>query len=138
MGWQCGQWWVATALAALFAAPLFVTFNLRFSPTDLKRFATVSLLVAASQIIYLFIKPGASSAVFKSILWTPFIFAPFALSLIYSRTTQVDFRKAGELHHLIKPLFEEETGLMIPTLASPVLLNGERACAKQPPPRWKV
>jgi crotonobetainyl-CoA:carnitine CoA-transferase CaiB-like acyl-CoA transferase len=50
---------------------------------------------------------------------------------------EVLFRKAGELHHLIQPLWEEETGRMIPSLASPVLLNGQRACAKLPPPRWK-
>ena len=57
-----------------------------------------------------------------------------------SRVRTVDevlFRKAGDLHHLIQPLLEPETGRMVPTLASPVLLNGERACAKQPPPRWK-
>ncbi|HJU83341.1 MAG TPA: CoA transferase [Holophagaceae bacterium] len=50
---------------------------------------------------------------------------------------EVLFRQAGELHHLIKPLLEPETGRMIPTLASPILMNGERACAKLPPPRWK-
>ena len=57
-----------------------------------------------------------------------------------SRVRTVDevlFRKAGDLHHLIQPLMEGETGRMVPTLASPVLLNGERACAKTPPPRWK-
>ncbi len=91
-GWQCDQWWIAAALATLFEAPLILTFNIKFSNTDLKRFATVSLLVAASQIIYLFLKPGASLDLFRSILWTPVIFAPFALSLIYSCTTQVDFR----------------------------------------------
>jgi hypothetical protein len=32
---------------------------------------------------------------------------------------------------------EAETGRMVPTLSSPVMLNGERACAKTPPPRWK-
>lgn len=50
---------------------------------------------------------------------------------------EVLFRKAGDLHHLIQPLLDPETGRMVPTLASPVLLNGERACAKIPPPRWK-
>ncbi len=57
-----------------------------------------------------------------------------------SRVRTVDevlFRKAGDLHHLIQPLVDPETGRMVPTLASPVLLNGERACAKAPPPRWK-
>ena len=57
-----------------------------------------------------------------------------------SRVRTVDevlFRKAGDLHHLIKPLLDPETGRMVPTLASPVMLNGERACAKTPPPRWK-
>lgn len=57
-----------------------------------------------------------------------------------SRVRTVDevlFRKAGDLHHLIQPLLDPETGGMVPTLASPVLLNGERACAKTPPPRWK-
>jgi crotonobetainyl-CoA:carnitine CoA-transferase CaiB-like acyl-CoA transferase len=48
------------------------------------------------------------------------------------------FHQAGELHQLIQPLFEPETGHMIPTLASPILLNGERACAPLPPPRWKA
>jgi crotonobetainyl-CoA:carnitine CoA-transferase CaiB-like acyl-CoA transferase len=51
---------------------------------------------------------------------------------------EVLYRQAGELHHLIKPLMEADTGLMIPTLASPILLDGERACAKLPPPRWKA
>lgn len=57
-----------------------------------------------------------------------------------SRVRTVDevlFRKAGDLHHLIQPLLDPETGRMVPTLASPVMLNGERACAKAPPPRWK-
>lgn len=57
-----------------------------------------------------------------------------------SRVRTVDevlFRKAGDLHHLIQPLLDPETGRMVPTLASPVLFNGERACAKLPPPRWK-
>ncbi len=57
-----------------------------------------------------------------------------------SRVRSVDevlFRKAGELHHLIQPLWEEETGRMIPSLASPILLDGQRAYAKLPPPRWK-
>ncbi len=57
-----------------------------------------------------------------------------------SRVRSVDevlFRKAGELHHLIQPLLDEEEGRMIPTLASPILLNGERACAPLPPPRRK-
>ncbi|HTL97163.1 MAG TPA: CoA transferase [Holophagaceae bacterium] len=57
-----------------------------------------------------------------------------------SRVRGVDevlFRKAGDLHHLIQPLLEAETGRMVPSLASPVMLNGERACAKLPPPRWK-
>jgi crotonobetainyl-CoA:carnitine CoA-transferase CaiB-like acyl-CoA transferase len=50
---------------------------------------------------------------------------------------EVLFRKGGELHNLLQPLFEEETGAMVPTLATPLLLNGERACASLPPPRWK-
>lgn len=57
-----------------------------------------------------------------------------------SRVRSVDevlFRKAGDLHHLIQPLLDAETGRMVPSLASPVMLNGERACAKLPPPRWK-
>lgn len=57
-----------------------------------------------------------------------------------SRVQSVDdvlFRKAGELHRLIQPLWEAETGRMIPGLASPILLDGERACASLPPPRWK-
>jgi len=57
-----------------------------------------------------------------------------------SRVRSVDevlFRKGGELHNLLQPLYEEATGTMIPTLATPLLLNGERACAALPPPRWK-
>lgn len=58
-----------------------------------------------------------------------------------SRIRTVDdvlFRQAGILHHLIQTLFDEQTGDMVPVLSSPILLNDERACAKQPPPRWKV
>lgn len=57
-----------------------------------------------------------------------------------SRVRTVDdvlFRKAGELHHLIQPLLDEESGRMVPTLSSPVLLNGQRACASLAPPRLK-
>ena len=57
-----------------------------------------------------------------------------------SRVRSVDevlFRKAGELHHLIQPLLDEEEGRMVPTLASPILLDGQRACAPLPPPRRK-
>ena len=49
---------------------------------------------------------------------------------------EVLFRKGGDLHNLLQPLYDEATGTMIPMLASPILLNGERACASQPPPRW--
>ena len=58
-----------------------------------------------------------------------------------SRVRTVDdvlFRKAGELHHLIQPLLDEAEGRMVPTLASPILLDGQRACAPLPPPRRKV
>lgn len=57
-----------------------------------------------------------------------------------SRVRSVDevlFRQGGTLHNLLQPLFDPETGAMIPTLAAPLLLNGERACAPLPPPRWK-
>lgn len=50
---------------------------------------------------------------------------------------EVLFRQAGALHHLIQPILEKETGRMIPTLASPILINGSRACAPLPPPRWE-
>lgn len=50
---------------------------------------------------------------------------------------EVLFRKGGELHNLLQPLYEEETGAMVPTLATPLLLNGERACSPLPPPRWR-
>lgn len=56
-----------------------------------------------------------------------------------SRVRSVDevlFREGGTLHNLLQPLFEEETSTMVPTLAAPILLNGERACAPLPPPRW--
>ena len=49
---------------------------------------------------------------------------------------EVLFREGGTLHNLLQPLFEEATGSMVPTLASPILVNGERACAGLPPPRW--
>lgn len=58
-----------------------------------------------------------------------------------SRVRTVDdvlFRQAGILHHLIKTLFDEATGDMVPVLSSPILLNDERACAKLPPPRWRT
>lgn len=48
------------------------------------------------------------------------------------------FRQAGRLHHLIQPLFEEATGRMVPALASPILLNDQRACSPLPPPRWRT
>ena len=50
---------------------------------------------------------------------------------------EVLFRQGGILHNLLQPLFDVETNTMVPTLASPILLNGERACAPLPPPRWK-
>ncbi len=50
---------------------------------------------------------------------------------------EVLFRKGGELHNLLQPLFDSDTHTMVPTLASPILLNGERACAPLPPPRRK-
>lgn len=56
-----------------------------------------------------------------------------------SRVRSVDevlFHKGGTLHNLLRPLFEQKTGTMVPTLATPILLNGERACAPLPPPRW--
>ncbi len=56
-----------------------------------------------------------------------------------SRVRSVDevlFHEGGRLHNLLQPLFDETTGTMIPTLATPILMNGERACAPLPPPRW--
>jgi crotonobetainyl-CoA:carnitine CoA-transferase CaiB-like acyl-CoA transferase len=56
-----------------------------------------------------------------------------------SRVRSVDevlFREGGKLHNLLQPLFEVETSSMVPTLAAPILLNGERACAPLPPPHW--
>ena len=56
-----------------------------------------------------------------------------------SRVRSVDevlFRQGGTLHNLLQPLFEEETNTMLPTLATPILFNGERACSPLPPPRW--
>lgn len=50
---------------------------------------------------------------------------------------EVLFHRGGEVHNLLQPLYEEGTHTMVPTLASPVLLNGERACAALPPPRWQ-
>lgn len=46
------------------------------------------------------------------------------------------FQQAGQLHHLIQMVFDASADRMIPMLASPVLLNGERAFSKVPPPRW--
>ena len=61
-----------------------------------------------------------------------------AIPASFVRTVdEVLFRQAGTLHHLIQPLMEAETGRMIPTLASPILVNGQRACAPLPPPRWQ-
>jgi crotonobetainyl-CoA:carnitine CoA-transferase CaiB-like acyl-CoA transferase len=57
-----------------------------------------------------------------------------------SRVHSVDevlFRQGGNLHNLLQPLFDAEMNTMLPTLASPLLLNGERACSSLPPPRWK-
>ena len=50
---------------------------------------------------------------------------------------EVLYRQGGTLHNLLQPLFEMETNTMVPTLATPLLLNGERPCAPLPPPRWK-
>ena len=50
---------------------------------------------------------------------------------------EVLFRQGGDLHNLLQPLFDPAIQAMVPTLASPVLLNGERACAPLPPPRWR-
>ncbi len=55
-----------------------------------------------------------------------------------SRVRSVDevlFREGGRLHNLLQPLYDEAVGAMIPLLASPLLLDGERACAPLPPPR---
>jgi crotonobetainyl-CoA:carnitine CoA-transferase CaiB-like acyl-CoA transferase len=61
-----------------------------------------------------------------------------AIPASFVRTVDdVLFRQAGQLHQLIQPLVEPGTGRMIPTLATPVLLNGRRACAPLPPPRWR-
>jgi crotonobetainyl-CoA:carnitine CoA-transferase CaiB-like acyl-CoA transferase len=49
---------------------------------------------------------------------------------------EVLFRQGGTLHNLLQPLFEEETNTVVPTLATPILINGERACSPLPPPRW--
>jgi crotonobetainyl-CoA:carnitine CoA-transferase CaiB-like acyl-CoA transferase len=46
------------------------------------------------------------------------------------------FRQAGRIHHLITTLYDEGTGAMVPVLASPVLLNDERACSDLPPAQW--
>jgi crotonobetainyl-CoA:carnitine CoA-transferase CaiB-like acyl-CoA transferase len=57
-----------------------------------------------------------------------------------SRVRSVDevlFRQGGTLHNLLQPLFDLETNSMVPTLASPLLLDGERACAPMPPPRFR-
>ena len=57
-----------------------------------------------------------------------------------SRVRTVDdalYRQAGHLHRLIHTLFDEEARRMVPVLASPILLNEERACSNLTPPRWK-
>lgn len=57
-----------------------------------------------------------------------------------SRVRSVDdvlFRQAGVLHHLIATLPDDAVGRMVPLLASPLLLNGLRACSRLPPPRRK-
>ncbi len=64
---------------------------------------------------------------------------PNAIPASFVRTVDdVLFRQAGHLHRLIQPLYEAETGAMVPTLASPVIVNGLRMCAQGPPPRWKA
>ncbi len=57
-----------------------------------------------------------------------------------SRVRTIDdvlFKQAGKLHQLIQPLFDEDSSVMVPTLATPILLNGQRACAPLPPPKWR-
>ena len=48
------------------------------------------------------------------------------------------FRQAGILHHLIQTVYDQASGRMVPLLASPILLNDERAFSKLPPPRRKL
>ena len=50
---------------------------------------------------------------------------------------EVLFRQGGILHNLLQPVFDPDTNAMLPVLASPLLVNGERACSPLPPPRWK-
>lgn len=55
-----------------------------------------------------------------------------------SRIRRIDealFEESGRLHRLIQPLFDPVNGKVQPSLASPILLNGERACSPLPPPR---
>jgi len=55
-----------------------------------------------------------------------------------SRIRTVDdalFQQAGHLHQLIQTVFDPGAHRMVPMLASPILINGERACSKTPPPR---
>jgi len=47
------------------------------------------------------------------------------------------FRQAGILHHLIQTVYDQGAARMVPLLASPILLNDERAFSKLPPPRLK-
>jgi len=47
------------------------------------------------------------------------------------------FRQAGILHHLIQTVYDQASGRMVPLLASPILLNDQRAFSKLPPPRRK-
>ncbi len=57
-----------------------------------------------------------------------------------SRVRTVDdalYCQAGHLHRLIHTLFDEEAQRMVPVLASPILINEERACSSLPPPRRK-
>lgn len=57
-----------------------------------------------------------------------------------SRIRSIDevlFHHGGALHNLLQPLYDPDVNQMVPSLATPVLLNGERACAPTPPPRWK-
>lgn len=44
--------------------------------------------------------------------------------------------EAGRMHHLVTALFDSRAQRMIPLIASPILLNDQRACSKLPPPRW--
>ncbi len=91
-GWQSAHWWIAVPLVALLEAPRLFALEVKLSPNHLKRIATGCLFFLTVLILVLFLRPSYEPALLQVIEWTPLIFAPFALGLLFSRTLQLDIR----------------------------------------------